>query len=286
MLGTLAVLLLAALLTAGQPYLRGLAVTTLGRHSGSFPAPGILFLSGKWLWPVALLAALGVLAAVTARCEPQVAALVIVLAAAVLLAPVEQARIHTYTSLFKHGAYGAWFGCAAAGYALAALSRVVPQVKTIAAFRAGVVMTAVAALPAIPAAGQQYSWPNSALLVGQLQRIIAAYPGPVLADDGGDLLHFYLGRQVGAMPVVGTWYISYRHPGEARPQTGLAGYADAIGHRYFAVVLLEFVDNLTIDYRIERLLAVSGKYRPVVSIPYPVSGGTREFMVWVRRTIP
>ena len=47
-----------------------------------------------------------------------------VLAVAGMLAPLEQARIHTITSLHKHVDFGAWLAAPAAGYALAQLSRI------------------------------------------------------------------------------------------------------------------------------------------------------------------
>ncbi len=283
LLATLGGLLAIALLAGGEVYLRGLSSTTLDRRTGSYPATYLLMLSAKWLWAVALLAAVGIVAAVTARRGASFALLISVLAVAVLLAPAEQARIHTLTSLFKHDDYGAWFGCAAAGYAVAAISRVVPPVKAVAAFRAGVVAVALAALPGIPAASHQYGWPNTTALTAYMQRVLAAHPGPVLSDDGGVLLHYYLPREVSGRQVVGTAYIRYRGPGDAHAEAGLAGYADAIDHRYFAVILLEFVDNLAVDYKIERDVTESGDYQYVHSIPYREAAGLRDFMVWIRR---
>lgn len=277
-----AVLLAVALLAGGRQDLHGLAVTTLDRPSGSFSAIRLLLLSGSWLWVIALLAALGVLAGATARRGLPFALLTAVLAAALAAAPLEQARIHTYTSLFKHDTYGAWFGCMAAGYALAALSRVVPPAKAVVAFRVGVLATTLAALLGIPIASGQYNWPDTTHLVAAAHRVIAAHPGPILADDDGDLLHFYLGQQVSRAPVVGTWYISYRGPGDRYARHGLAGYADAIQHRYFAVVLLEFVDNIATDDQIERDVTTSHNYRLLQSVAYQGAGGSKAFLIWVR----
>ena len=280
--GTLAVLFGCVLLAGGRPLARGLTATTLDRPAGDYSATFLLMASARWLWLVAPLAAIGVAAAATARRGPAFAFLAAVLALAVGLPSAEQARIHTYTSLFKHDDYGAWFGCAIAGYALAALSRAVPPDKALAAFRAGVVVVALAALPGILVAGQQYRWPNTAQLIATAQRAIAAHKGPILADDDGDLLHFYLGSEVSGEPVAGTWYISYRGPGDRAPRHGLTGYADAIRHRYFAVVMLEFSDNLATDRQIERDLATSRAYRLAAELPFSASGGPRESMIWVR----
>jgi hypothetical protein len=282
MAAALAALAGVALLAGGRTALAGLVSTTLDRQSGSFSAARLLILSGSWLCVIAALAALGVLAAATAGRGRSFGLLMAVLAAAVAAAPIEQARIHTYTSLFKHDTYGAWFGCIAAGYALAALSRVAPPAKAVAAFRVGVIVAALAALPGIPTAVSQYSWPDTTRLIATAHRVIAAHPGPILADDGGDLLHFYLGGQVAHVPVVGTFYISYRGPAGRHAQHGLAGYADAIRHRYFAVVLLEFVDNLPTDDQIERDVTISRGYRIAASIPDPAARG-ESFLIWVRK---
>jgi hypothetical protein len=281
--GTLTVLLALGLLAGGGGYLRGLGSTTLERQGGTYSAPYLLMISGKWLWAVALLAALGVLAAVTSRSGPQFALLVGVLAAAVLLAPAEQARIHTETSLFKHVDYGAWFACAAAGYAVAGLSRVVSPIKAATAFRTGVIAVAMAVLPSLPTASREYSWPGASALLASMRQVIAAHPGPILSDDGGDLLHFYLGRQVASVPVDGTFYIRYTGPGDVHPRTGLTGYADAIRHGYFSVILLEFVDNLYVDGRIERFVSLSARYRLINSIPHAAAGGPRDYLIWVRK---
>ena len=117
----LAALLAAAIAVGGGSYLHGLLATTLDRPAGGFPAARLLVLSGTWLWVVAVPAALGLVAAVTAGRGRRFALLGVV-CAALLLGPAEQAYIHTYTSLYKHDTYGAWFGCALAGYALASLS--------------------------------------------------------------------------------------------------------------------------------------------------------------------
>jgi Dolichyl-phosphate-mannose-protein mannosyltransferase len=282
--GALGALVAIGLLAAGGGYARGVGSTTLARQSGSYSAPYLLMLSGKWLWTVALLAAIGVLVALTARRGLPFALLIGLLAVAVLLAPAEQARIHTETSLFKHIDFGAWFGCAVAGYALAALSRVVPPVKAAAAFRVGVVAVALAVLPGIPVASREHSWPGAGPLMAYMHRIIATHRGPILSDDDGELLHFYLGQQVSGLTVDGTFYIRYLAPGGPRPYTGLAGYAEAIQHGYFSVILLEFVDNLYVDAQIERYISLSPQYKLVKSIPHAAAAGPRDYMIWVRRS--
>jgi hypothetical protein len=71
--------------------------------------------------------------------------------------------------------------------------------------------------------------------------VMAPRLGPIVSDDGGDWLHFYLSSQVASVPVDGTFYVSYTGPGDTHPRTGLGGYADTIRHGYFSVILPEFV---------------------------------------------
>ena len=83
-------------------------------------------LHSAYVW-TSLILVLAVLGAVLAsRSEARGKLLPAVLAAAALLVPAEQARLHTTVSLQKHVVFGAWFAAIAAGYAMARLSRVDP----------------------------------------------------------------------------------------------------------------------------------------------------------------
>jgi hypothetical protein len=286
MAGTLAAVLALAIGAGGGPYLHGITSTTLDRPSGSYPAIFLLYASGKWLWPVLLLAVLGVLAAATAGRGVPFAVLAAVLAAAILLAPAEQARIHTYTSLFKHDGYGAWFACAVAGYALAALSRLVPQAKALTAFRTGLALVAIAAVPGIPTALAHFrAWPDSTGMTAAVSGDIARHPGRILADDNGDLLYYYLGRQMTGVQATGTWYFSYRDPASGERTQGQAAYADAIDHGYFSVIMLDYWDNGVIDGAIEHDLSTGPGprlYTLAQAIPFTATGVHSQFDIWVR----
>jgi hypothetical protein len=286
MAGTLAGLLAVAVTAGGASYLRGITYTTLDRPSGSYSAIFLLYASGKWLWPVLLLAVLGVVAAATAGRGAPFGVLAAVLAAAILLAPAEQARIHTYTSLFKHDGYGAWFACAVAGYALAALSRLVPQAKALTAFRTGVALVAIAAVPGIPTALAHFrGWPDSTAMTAAMSGDIAGHPGRILADDNGDLLYYYLGQQMTGVPASGTWYLSFRDPASGARKSGPAAYADAIDHGYFSVVMLDYWDNAGIDGDIEHDLSTgtgARLYRLAQAIPFTATGVHSQFDIWVR----
>ena len=117
--------LLALLLGLGGPlYVTGVLSTTLARTGGESSPLVVMMDATKWVGLDVLLAAIAVIVAVIARQDRIQVATFALLAAAGLLAPLNQARIHTTTSLSKHVDFGAWFAAAAAGYALARLSQV------------------------------------------------------------------------------------------------------------------------------------------------------------------
>ena len=64
---TTAILIGGALLASGTNYLHGIAFTTFARQTGTVPAPGILFVSGKWVGAVAVLAIIGAASLTTAE---------------------------------------------------------------------------------------------------------------------------------------------------------------------------------------------------------------------------
>ena len=97
--------------------------TTLARAAGDNSPLLVLKDSWEWAGTVCTLAWIGVILSPRRSGRGQ-AALVTVLAVAGLLVPLKQARIHTTTSLHKHVDFGAWLAAAAAGYALAQLSRI------------------------------------------------------------------------------------------------------------------------------------------------------------------
>ncbi len=97
--------------------------------------------------------------------------LLCLLAAAVLLVPAEQARIHTATSLDKHVAFGAWFGAIAAGYAVDRMIRAMRWRLV----RAELSLALALAIVPVAAAGaaqarQFFGWPNATRSSGRYGR--------------------------------------------------------------------------------------------------------------------
>ena len=119
--GTAAIVLGVLLALGGAGYLTGIGVTTTGRTHGTDAAS--LVFADAWSWTaVAVVPALIAVAVCAARRRWSQALLLAVLALSALLAPADQARIQTTTSLNKHVDFGAWFAVIAAGYLLSILS--------------------------------------------------------------------------------------------------------------------------------------------------------------------
>ena len=121
-LGSWLLVVIAAITAGGRDYWLGITTSTLARPQSSVPVTEVLHRAYVWTSLILVLAVLG--AVLAYRREVRARLLVPVLAAAGLLAPAEQARLHTTVSLPKHVVFGAWFAAIAAGYAMARLSRV------------------------------------------------------------------------------------------------------------------------------------------------------------------
>jgi hypothetical protein len=164
--GVTAVLIAVLLALGGPGYLTGIRVTTTGRVDGTDGASTVF--ADAWSWTaVVLIPAVGAAVVGAVRRQWPQALLLAVLALSALLAPADQARIETTTSLDKHVDFGAWFAAIAAGYLLSMLSR-----------RRWVLAAALAALIPVTAVGTAQAramidWPDAAGLVG----VVRALPG-------------------------------------------------------------------------------------------------------------
>lgn len=274
--------LLAVLLGVGGPlYVTGVLSTTLARASGGNSPLIVLQDATNWVGVVVLLAGLAVIVALLARQERIQVAVFALLAAAGLLVPLNQARIHTTTSLSKHVDFGAWFAAAAAGYALARLSRV-GRWKGL---QAVTVPLAVGAVLAVGIAGRAQAgdffqvWPNSTDVIANLQPLIRSHPGNYLAEDY-DVPAYYLEGSIPWNRWFDTWYFSYTRPGTKHPLTGPAAYRAAIDDHYFALIILDFGDTAGVDKLITEDIRKSGDYHVIAEARYWDKFGTGQFTIW------
>ena len=278
-----ALLLAAGLRLGGSAYWHGITTTTLTRASQDTPAPGVLFISAKWIGAVAFLAVCGALVALWSRRWPD-RLLGCLLAAAVFLAPAEQARIHQLTSLFKHVGFGAWFGCTVAGYALAALLEAVPLPKARRAAEVAVAAVVVASVSGVAYAGAHFAvWPSSSRYIATLRPWLTGTRGPALVDVA-QIPEYYLHLYSGFAQITNSSYFAYTDPVTGRRLTSPpAAYADAIRHRYFVIISLVYGNASTVyDHGIVADIVRYGGYRLVSSVPYRTPTDSGRFVTWVR----
>jgi hypothetical protein len=250
-LGSWLLLVIGAITAGGREYWLGVTTSTLARPQSGVPVEAILQRAYLWTSLILVLAALG--AVLSYRSEARGKLLVSVLAAAGLLAPAEQARLHTAVSLQKHVVFGAWFAAIAAGYAMARLSRVDHGYGW-----APVMALPIAASTLFGSMGQATSlfavWPNSADAVSLLRAEIGLHPGNYLAEDY-DVEAYYLRADVPWRRWSSTYHFSY--PGR---RAGEASYQAAIDRHYFSLVILNFGHAAAVDRQITADMRHAGGY--------------------------
>ena len=219
--GTAAAILAVLLALGGPGYLTGIRVTTTGRAHGTDTAS--LVFADAWSWTAVVLvpAVIAAVVSVVQRRWPQ-ALLLAVLALSALLAPADQARIQTATSLNKHVDFGAWFAAIAAGYLLSNLSR-----------KPVVLAVLLTALIPVTSAGTAQAdamldWPDVTGLV-KVVRPMTAHGGHFLVETTDVLLYYLPGT---------TW-----RQWSNTQNDNLAYYQQAIARHYFSVVILSFNQN-------------------------------------------
>ncbi len=279
----LSLLLFLGIRLGGPAYWRGINYTTLTRAHGTSSSAGIVADSLGWAAVIIILALIG--SAVAIAKQPQLATRVCacVMGGAIMLAPANQARIHVFTSLFKHVGFGAWFAAAVAGDALASLPAAVPAVKRRGAIVAGAGV-AIAGLLAGASLAQTHfvSWPNTARFISQLRPLLPAHEGRVLAADNGNVIEYYLPDELDGMVFSGPWFLRYQDPDTGKYLVSWPAYADAIKHRYFSVIALSFGDSRAADEVISKDIRAYGGYQLVATLPYRTAGLSSAFRIWVR----
>ena len=279
----LCLLLFLGVKLGGHVYWRGINYTTLSRAHGTSSAAGIAADSFGWAALIAILALIGAAAAIAKQPQLPAKLCMCVLAGAVLLAPANQARIHVFTSLFKHVGFGAWFAAVVAGYALASLADAVPEVKKGGAALAGAGVVAVGLLLGASLAQTHFeSWPNTTSFIAHLRTLLPAHKGRVLAADNGNVIEFYLPGELQGMIFSGPWFIRYQDPSTGRYLVGRAAFADAIKHRYFSVIALSFGDSRATDEAIGKDISTYGGYQLIATVPYRAAGLSSAFRIWAR----
>ena len=184
-----------ALVLAGPDYVHGISYTTVERQLVGDPqaAQTVLWLGFTFAW---ILIALTIAAAVFhLKGTPAERLLFLVLVVAIIAAPANQARIHTYASLYKHVVFGAWFGAIAAGWLI---SRAQAAVKPGKGWRIGAAICFVALLAGVGQATTQFqSWPNTTPVVRELRKVVTPKSGRLgfATINGFRWSSYYLGSR-------------------------------------------------------------------------------------------
>jgi Dolichyl-phosphate-mannose-protein mannosyltransferase len=290
---------------AGSSFRRGVLVTTVDRPSGSDSVGSVLALSAHATGVIAVLAMLGAVLCMFRLGSGPERALAWVLAAAEFLAPAEQARIHTLTSLFKHVDYGAWFACMVAGYLLGEWSTGLVRAhadgicahpdgiraaSTGAGGRGGergwalALTAAVALLAGISSAkttGAEYAgWPSSRPIIAALSRLLR--PADYYLIEDPSLVTYYLRSEIPFLHVDSTFGFSYPDPGAGRALVDGPAYALAIKQGYFAAIVLRFGATAARDHQLVRDMRADHDYRLAEVVPYRTSYGPGAYQIWVR----
>jgi 4-amino-4-deoxy-L-arabinose transferase-like glycosyltransferase len=274
--GYTAALIIALLfLVAGHGYRTGIMSTTLTRPGSTAPALHVLAVSTEWIGGAVLLAIIGA-AALTNRRAGRLTALAWVLVAAAFLAPVEQARIHTIFSLFKHVGYGAWFACIVAGYGLTALARYFSAVRGTNSNSLSVLLVTLLGLFGVALSGVAFaSWPGAAPMIRDLRPVIERTSCPCLVAES-DVVHYYLPRQTTHKTLTTVFVMHYRDDG--RELSGIPAYRAAIRQHYFRLVEIDPAELPSVYQPVVQALATS-RYRLAAATRSNVPG--EPFEIWV-----
>lgn len=283
LVGATTVALDAGLLALGGPwYLAGLMSTTISRTAGTTSPGQILINAADWIGLACIPAALAVWPALARRRRRVEAVIVALLAVSAALAPLNQARIHTSTSLSKHVDFGAWFAAAAAGYLIAWLARAGRRrwAAAVAALAAAVaVLVPAAVIGSAQSAAFFQAWPDTSQVTYELASLTREHPGLYLTEDD-DIPAYYLRNQVTWQQWYDTWYFAWRPPGSERTLIGLPAYKAAILRHYFTLVILDFGDTAQTDTAITAYLTEADGYRVIAELPYQDRFGAGQFTVW------
>jgi hypothetical protein len=292
LLAVVAVLVTAGLLIGSSSYAGGIERTTFARVAGS--ASWLTVLSDTWAWTgvIIVLAACGLVISLIARKPRTENLLLALLAAAALLGPLAQARLHTAASLNKHVGLGAWFAAIAAGYAVDRLVATAPAGRMRAWTCAACVIGLI--FPLTLAASQSLTfstdWPNASGFIAIFRPLAARTGGRLLVEDPS-VAEYYLpsGRQ---------WqrWSSTRNitlPGGASTggpsaSAGVTGpgnagvFAEFITRGYFSLVALNFADTTALDHKLAADLRQNHRYHIVQVIPYGTApgGAPGTYIIW------
>jgi hypothetical protein len=206
---------------------------------------------------------------------------------------MDQARLHTATSLSKHVGLGAWFAAIAAGYAVDWFVAAAPAGRN-RVLTCGACVLALAfpiSLGASQSEAFATSWPNAASFIAIMGQTVSSNSGHLLVEDP-TIAEYYL-------PQGSQWqrWSSTRNiitpagtsTGGPSQSAGVVGPGNAgtfalyIREGYFSVIALNFSDTMALDLVLSKDIAQSHDYVKTQVVPYgieipPIGLGT--YIIW------
>jgi len=283
---TLALLVGAAYL-AGPEYVTGFKFTTLDRFEGTSSTSSLIWDVTQWIGVPFLLAVLGAVCYARqpftepgeqlAPCGGRVRRALLggLMAGSALLAPIEQIRIHTETSLFKHVGFGLVLAAPIAGMGLA---RVIGDHFRRA--QVGIAIWGASLAIGMTSASIQFNgWPNSSVFVADLAHYVR--PDGRYLVEADEVPIYYLRDNPDAQPsqFTSTFYIGYVDS-KGEQLTGDAGYIAAIKEGYFNVVTYNYQATPAVDGTLAQTLAADPDYS-LAAVITSANNGVRQYL-WVK----
>jgi hypothetical protein len=192
---TAAPLAIGAFALGGHVYLEGIVDTTIAPANDltgtSYSVSTVLWTALTYIGILLVLAIIAI--AAEWRSDIRVRLQFIVLTCAAALAPIDEARLHLLTALYKHIVFGAWFAAIVAGYTLSRAT----AVNKAKGWRIAVVAAIFLGFIGYHQATDMFSyWPSSTKLTAAVARDLRVSNGPVLADNADSyVLDYYLYRE-------------------------------------------------------------------------------------------
>ena len=291
LLAVVSVLVAAVVLLGGSRYIHGIQVTTVTRAPAHDSSLTVLQNSFAWTGVVAVIGVCGAVAGWVSHPRTARAWLLTVLAAAIVLVPIEQAGLHSLASLNKHGDMGAWFAAIAAGYALERFITAAPagRMRLITGVACVIALCFPAAVGATQSRVFATSWPNSSAFVAILRPLAGSTNGHLLVEDPS-IAEYYLpsGTQWKRWSSTRNIVLPSGNPtGGPSDKAGVVGPGNVgtfgmyIKQGYFSLIALNFVDTTSLDHMIAADIRKNRHYHLIDVVPYGMTGpkpGT--YIIW------
>lgn len=245
----------------GPVYEHGVLVTTLARASGTTSPASVLGDGFDYISPVIILSLLAVVC--SRKASRRIRFLCISVASACWLAPANQARIHTLTSLHKHVDVGAWFAAIAVGYVISQASALQHERS----WRIAIALATVVPLTLVSfhASSNLDRWAPAAGLVARLEPLLHQKHARFLMDpQSANIVYYYLHAEVypGQLSLLQcTWWDPARHQELQGPRACTA----AIKAHYYELIETDDAANgprgTPAEVAVWKAISTSGAYR-------------------------